>query len=220
MVAIDGLDELAVPELLDVIESLNFVTRIEPGIGAIELGGVRYVTLRLVSYGYANGNDLDAANYRELLERYGNVFFTEAETSSWYNRDYSRRSLYLINDRGMIPFSIYPDFSTEDMIDTLRLLTADLLRLVEYPLLSEESHSEYVDDLAGEAWSQWLWQDVLSELEDLRPEDDLSLFQERVHELYYGYEHNEWSCETAVSVVNLRHEEAVAHVAKMIFGEQ
>jgi hypothetical protein len=46
----------------------------------------------------------------------------------------------------------------------------------------------------------------------------LTVDEENIRVTYYQYEDNEWDCESATSVVNGRHDEAVRYVAETVFG--
>ncbi|MFD9734401.1 hypothetical protein [Umezawaea sp. NPDC059074] len=174
--------------------------------------------LQLVSYGDYHGTDSDAANYRELIARHGEVFYTS-------ERGHGERSLLILNDRGVSPFAAALDNS--DALDKLRVLAAELSRLEDYPLLSEAQQSKYVDELADAAWEEWLKYEVRGELqlldstyedwEDATPAGGGDVETE-FREAYYAYSGNEWVCETATSVVNTRHEEAVSYAARTVFG--
>lgn len=199
-------------ELLDVISKLEFVTTADR---AITIDGAEYDALVICSYGDYCGSDLDAANYRELVERYGDIFHTR---EGWQGE----RSLLLVNDRGMSPFAV-SDADAADLIDTLKSVAADLASLEDYPLLSEETHSRYIDELAGDAWDAYLRSDVVADLDAYAPDEDASdavnaCDEDALRQAYYSYEGDEWTAETATSVVNGRHDDAVRHVAETVFG--
>jgi hypothetical protein len=63
----------------------------------------------------------------------------------------------------------------------------------------------------------------LWDLDDYAPDNDASQAvylcdDDTLRAAYYGYEDNEWFCETATSVVNYRHDDTVRHVARALFG--
>jgi hypothetical protein len=82
------------------------------------------------------------------------------------------------------------------------------------------SHTAYVDALAEQAWDQWLGADVLAALWDLshgNPED-FQFTDDEIRALYYGYDENWWTCETATSAHNENHEDALTHVCESILS--
>lgn len=185
---------------------------------------VERIDMTLISCGDYHGNDLDSANNRALdgtpgvQVRYpntGGMGSIESESS------------VVIGE-----MSGFGD-SPEEAIDGLRLLADTMGRLLDYELLDEEIHSEYISELADDAWSQWLRSETMSELDSmLLAETDGGWDTEtcplvysndrrgrvgRVRDAYYSYEENEWNAESATSVVNGHHDEAVRHVFETVF---
>jgi hypothetical protein len=207
----DNFDGYTSAELLDIIAKLSFVNPVDR---AVTINGAAYDALVICSYGDYHGSDLDAANYQELIERYGAILHTQGGYHEW--------SLLLVNDRGMPPFAV-SDTDARDMIDTLKSVAADLAGLEQYPLLSEQTHSAYIDELAWRAWDQYLRSDVVRELDTYAPGGDASdaVFEcdeDAFRQAYYDYDDNEWTADTATCVVNGRHRDAVRHVAEIVFG--
>ncbi|HVV11594.1 hypothetical protein [Amycolatopsis sp.] len=169
-----------------------------------ETGDLYPVTLNLVSYSDYGGSDIDAANVRALKDVPGVIvsdidFGGKAATATL----------------GELPDTE----DTEDGINRLESLVYSIEHIAEYVLLDEETHSEYVTELAEEAWDQYLGSDVLSEVETALGLDDtldtLDVFgfsEDDIRELYYGFEGTEFYAETATSVVNANHVDAIAYV--------
>ncbi|HEX5116004.1 MAG TPA: hypothetical protein VFW65_12470 [Pseudonocardiaceae bacterium] len=164
------------------------------------------VTITLASYSDYGGSDLDAANVRYLRE---------TETPGVHFGSGAHGTEYAWVQLGELPTN-GDDIDTG--IDWLQSLAALIDTIAEYGLISDESHSAYVDELAEEAWDQWLG-DIVStalwELSDGNP-DDFQFTDDEIRELYYGYEDNWWMCETATSVRNENHDDALAHVCDSI----
>lgn len=92
--------------------------------------------------------------------------------------------------------------------------------LQDYPLISDESHSEYEDQLADEAWDAWLRDDMIGDLEAVALEgwEITDGVESELRTAYYAYEENEWYCESATNIVNGRHDDAMAHAALTVLG--
>ncbi|MCO1575889.1 hypothetical protein M8C13_08975 [Crossiella sp. SN42] len=160
-----------------------------------------------VSYSDYGGSDLDVANQRSLIETFGEGTFVRLVDG------HGSAGLALPYQRPL------PD---DDDHDLLRQLVEQIETLRESPLLNDETHSAYVTELADAAWEQWLRYDVASDLRDRAPDDQAeahldSCSEETVREAYYAFE-NEWVCQTATSVTNLRHAEAITHIAETVLG--
>ncbi|TDC92368.1 hypothetical protein E1161_13430 [Saccharopolyspora aridisoli] len=185
------------------------------------------VTLNLISYSDYGGTDLDAANVRALDGTPGVNVSTNGvhgENSAWIQL-------------GELPTN---GEDIETGIGWLKHLADTMDGLTDYPLINEETHSEYVLELADEAWGQFLGDDTqrdlikLAEQNDVDIPDDLTHYgypvedhaeyveylreksEDTIREAYYSYETNEWNCETATSVVNGCHEDTVLHVARTV----
>lgn len=161
-----------------------------------------------VSYSDYGGSDLDAANARALIEIFGRDTF-----------------VHLYGPHGSVGLALPSDEPLPDDPDGEML--ADLVRIVEglrdYPIVDEGVQSAYVDELADEAWSCWLRLDLARDLDDYAPDGDasdalLACDEDELRTAYYAFEGNEWVCETATSVVNLRHDDAMRHLAATVFG--
>lgn len=190
------------------------------------------ITITLISCGDYHGSDVDAANNRALQNvpgvevrepntgGQGSVFNVSTtvvgEMSSFENatdpRDTERE----------------PAQRRADALMWLESLVKTIEGLVEYAVLDDEVHAKYVDGLAEEAWSDHRESDTFDALTDMAPEDGTvwddvldnatDELKASVREAYFGYDENEWSAESATSVVNGRHEDAVKHVARTVFG--
>jgi len=182
-----------------------------------ELGSCTVPGIDLVSYGDYHGSDLDAANTRALIAEFGDVFYRSEGA-------HGAVSLALAAAPGVSPFARSLDAaeSVDDWV-LLACLASIMTRLVDYPLISEEVHAEYINELIDQAWDSWLRSDLLSELADLTGNEDLHFdppetLVDSIREAYLGFEENEWVAESATSVVNHRHEDAVRHVLATVFG--
>jgi hypothetical protein len=166
------------------------------------------ITITLVSYSDYGGSCLDAANVRYLRE-------TEAPGvnfgSGAHGTEYAWAQLGELPTNG-------EDITTG--LDWLESLVDMLDAVADYGLISEESHSAHVKALAEEAWDQWLGAIVLTALWDVSNgcPDDFQFTNDEIRELYYGYEENWWTCETATSVHNKNHQDAMAHVYDSILS--
>lgn len=178
------------------------------------------IEMTLISYSDYGGSCADAANLRYLRDDIAYDCLSISENGVHGNSEVTMRL-------GELPVDIdgTPGFDrTQTGLDRLAHIVEMFEGLESYPLFSEESHSEYVDELADEAWDAWLGSDVEGELRDLGV--DLGELSEalydvkikQVREAYYSFDGNEWTCETATSVHNGRHSEAVEHVAHEVFG--
>lgn len=185
---------------------------------------VEQIEMTLISCGDYHGNDLDSANNRALDGTPG-VQVCYPNTGGMGS----------IESESSVVIGKMSDFadSPEEAIDRLRSLADTMGSLLEFGLLDEEIHCQYIEELADDAWSQWLRSDTMSELDsmllaetdggwdtetcplvdsnDRRDRDDI------VRDAYYSYEENEWNAESATSVVNGRHDEAVQHVFETVF---
>lgn len=170
------------------------------------------VTVSLVSYSDYGGTDFDAANVRALAEDHAWVSTStdgvHGEGSAW------------------VTLGELPDLTdTDNGLDQLEYLVGAIEELAECPLLSEETHTAYVQELAEEAWDQYLSRDVRSELETALGLDDtrdtLDTFgfsDDDIRAMYYEADETFFRAETATSVVNDGHDEAVEHIADAILS--
>jgi hypothetical protein len=166
------------------------------------------VAITLVSYSDYGGSCLDAANVR---------YFREAEAPGVYFGSGVHGTEYAWVQLGELPTN-GEDIATG--LDWLQSLVDMMDAVADHGLISDESHTAYVDALAEQAWDQWLGADVLAALWDLshgNPED-FQFTDDEIRALYYGYDENWWSCETATSVHNENHENAMTHVCESILS--
>lgn len=168
------------------------------------------VTLTLAEYSDYGGHCCDAANVRSLEGTPGVTV--------------SKHGIHGAGSAWLILGEL-PDLEDVDNgIAILEDLADTFDRLTDYPLISDEDHSDYVTELAEEAWEQWLGSDVVSELAELAGCDtyefeDFGYGEETIREMYYSYEESEWNCETATSVVNARHDDTVKSIFDHIISE-
>lgn len=191
------------------------------------------ITLTLISCGDYHGSDLDAANNRVLQGTPG-VDVSEPNTGgmgSVFNV-----STTVVGEMSSFENSQTPaDWEREpaarraDALMWLESLVKQMEGLIDYALLDEGVHSEFIDELAEEAWSDHLESETLDTLQDLAPADGTTVWEDTIdnatdelktsiREAYFSFEENEWNAESATSVVNGRHKDAVKHVARTLFG--
>ncbi|MFE9748245.1 hypothetical protein ACFYOT_25345 [Saccharothrix saharensis] len=161
-----------------------------------------------MSYSDYGGSDLDAANIRAMIELFGPDAF-----------------VHLHGPHGSAGLALPCDQPLPDDLDCemLLLLVRTVEGLRDYPLVDDCVHSTYADELAEDAWSAWLRFDIGRDLNDYAPDGDasdalLNCDEDDLQSAYYAFEGNEWVCDTATSAVNLRHDDAVRHVAAAVFG--
>ncbi len=168
------------------------------------------VRLTLAEYSDYGGSCCDAANVRSLEDASGVTVSkngVHGAGSAW------------------ITLGELPDLNDVDNgIAILEDLADTFDRLTDYPLISDEAHSDYVTELAEEAWDQWLGSDAIGDLAELAGCDtyefeDFGYDEDAIREMYYMYEENEWYCETATSVVNARSDDAVKFIFNHIISE-
>lgn len=169
------------------------------------------VKVSLISYSDYGGTCADAANVRALEERYG-----------WVNT--STDGVHGAGEAWVRLGELPPDEDGDIdwQLGQLEDLVKDIEALAAYTLIDEEKHSEYVQELAEEAWDQYLGNDVLSDLADeLSNGDtwDLNSFgysDDEIREMYYEltWEHGTGpECEGATSVRFPYHGEVIADIA-------
>jgi hypothetical protein len=217
-------------------------------------GGLRLypITLTLISCGDYHGSDVDAANNRTLA-RYAGVTVREPNTggmSSVFNV-----STTVVGEMSTFaddPETRDPRDVRTEALDALEFLVKTMEGLIDYALIDEQAHSEYLVELAEGAWSDHLESDTRDALADIARDTldfphgvtGLGVFDDAedlidalyaasgnrlpvptsldgddaVRVAYFEFDENEWNAETATSVVNDRHEDAVKHVARTVFG--
>lgn len=183
------------------------------------------ITLTLISCGDYHGSDLDAANNRTLRGTPG-VDYSEPNTGgmgSVFNVTTTTVGAMTSFENATDPGDAdrEPAQRRSNALEWLEHLVTTLEGLQDYGLLSEEDHGEYLSELAEEAWSDHLERDAFDMLRDLLSWQDLEPGEELqalIKRTYFGYDENEWNAETATSAVNGRHEDAVKHVASVLFG--
>lgn len=191
------------------------------------------ITLTLISCGDYHGSDVDAANNRALQGTPG-VTVGEPNTggmASVFNVSTTvvGEMSSFINNQSTDEWEREPQAQRADALKWLESLVRQMEGLTDYPLLDEETHSELVDELAGEAWDSWLESNVHSELSSIGPGgldawDDLlsdmgDELKATIRVAYYGFEGNDWIVNSlGEGATNGRHDDAVKHVARTVFG--
>jgi len=186
------------------------------------------ITLTLISCGDYHGSDLDAANNRALKGTPG-VEFEEPNSggmSSVFNRTTTvvGAMTAFANLQGDV--TVPASEARATALEWLEYLVTRLEGLQEYALLDEEEHGKLVEELAEEAWGNHLEGETFDALKALAPDDSeeeradsQQAYEEsdaQVHRAYFEHE-NEWTIE-GMGAVNRRHDEAVKHVARTVFG--
>jgi hypothetical protein len=163
------------------------------------------VTVTLMSYSDYHGSDLDAANIRALEGTPGVTTCRSGQSATM--------------QLGELPGD--DTDSVDDGIERLEDIARTMVGLADnYPLIDDEIHSEYVDELATEAWEVYLAADIEGDLARVAIDgwEWTEGVQGELRTAYYGYEQNEWYCETATSVVNGAHDDAMAHAVRVVLG--
>jgi hypothetical protein len=192
------------------------------------------ITLTLISCGDYHGSDVDAANNRALD---GTPGVTVREPNTGGQGSVFNVSTTVVGEMSSFENATDPGDTDrepatrrEDALMWLESLVEKMESLVDnVTYLDEEKHSEFIDELAEEAWSDHLEGDTRDALQDMAPEDGTTVWEDTlnnatdelkasIHATYFSFEDNEWNAESATSVVNGRHREAVAHVARTLFG--
>jgi hypothetical protein len=173
------------------------------------------VTVVLASYGDYGGSSYDAANVRTLNGHPG----VSTSTGGVHGEGSAEITL------GTLPGDESDDVATG--IEWLIALVEMIDGLSDYPVIDESDLGEYESELADEAWDQWVERDVMSDLrgmletvagDDWESAPDPTDRADEVRTAYYSFEDNEWVCESATSATNMRHDEALQHVARTVFG--
>lgn len=165
-----------------------------------------------VRYSDSRGSELEVVNQQELLAEFGADTFVRL-----HNEFTGAHGLALPVCRPL------PGDADNSKLTRLFEMVS---RLDNYPLLNEERHSRYLDDLADQAWRSYLRRDVIAALRDLSPgaDGDQAITtaaldpKDPIGAAYLGFEGNEWTATTPFTVTNGRHDDAVDHVAVTLFG--
>lgn len=165
------------------------------------------ITVTLVDYSDYGGTERDAANVRYLADAPG------VQTSTNGQHGYGSAWVQL----GELP-------TNGDDVDTgIEWLTSlvQSAQAIDAGEVDESTLEEYEQELQEEAWDAWLESDTRSDLADWFGCDDLDDFgytHEEIRNLYYSFEGNEWTCDSATSATNGAHENAIEHVAETILA--
>ncbi|KAA9159440.1 hypothetical protein FPZ12_020270 [Amycolatopsis acidicola] len=165
------------------------------------------ITVTLVDYSDYGGTERDAANVRYLIGTPG------VQTSTNGRHGYGSAWVQL----GELPTN------GDDVGTGIEWLTnlIQIAQSIDAGEVDESTLGEYETELQVEAWDAWLESDTRSELADWFGCDDLDDFgysHEEIRDLYYSYEGNEWTCDSATSATNQNHDDAVEHVAETILA--
>ena len=174
------------------------------------------VIVVLASFSDYGGASYDAANVRTLAEYPG------VSTSGGHHGESSAEVTL-----GALPGDDSDDVPTR--IEWLVALVELIQGVCDYPIIDEDVWSTYEMELQDEAWDSWLYSDVMHDLSsmieaaagddfDYETAPDPTDQAEAVREAYYSFEDNEWVCESATSATNMRHDDALRHVASTVFG--
>ncbi len=185
------------------------------------------IEITLISCGDYHGSCLDSANNRALD---GHPGVTVSYPGTGGMGSVESESTVVVGQMSAFANGQGDEPTASDALEWLVALVLIMHGLSDYPLIDDEKHSEYVNELADEAWDAYLRSDIESELRDLDPTgeftfwDDITIpddprdTDDIVREAYYAYDENEWTCESATSVVNGRHSDAVRYAAARVFG--
>lgn len=148
---------------------------------------LRYVEVPVTLWGDYCGSDLGRSNSRVLLRDYPNTFVI-------VEGGYGSRFLALPAD-----FGADGDEMAQHILDIIEGLS-------DYPLISDEDHSELEMELLDEAWETYLGSDVVSTLSNVHGLDDVDPAE--IRESFYSILNDACSLgaaetylESAVSVV-------------------
>lgn len=224
--------DLSDPDLTDAQRAETYFHEdVNPWNGSDVLGPI---TLTLISCGDYHGSDVDAANNRALQGTPG-VDVSEPNTGgmgSVFNVSTTvvGKMSSFENSQTPADWEREPATRRADALMWLESLAEQMEGLAtDTVLLDSETHSELIDELAGEAWDSWLESDVHSELIKIGPGgrdawsdllDDMGPeLKANIRETYYEYEENEWTVSSlSEGATNGRHSDAVHHVALHVFG--
>jgi hypothetical protein len=197
------------------------------------------VEIVLVSYSDIHGTAADAANLRALARIPGVTI-----VRSIGNR--GARAQMRLGE--LSAFTTTEDTSRDHPSEAIRRLDQvvdAMTTTLEELYIDDTTHVDYLIELAEAAWDAWIRLDLPAELRQLARDldievpddahssdggqydaddvdtyvDDLfDVYADKVRAAYYDYAGNEWVAETATSVINARHGQAVRHAAHMVFG--
>lgn len=173
------------------------------------------VELSLISYSDGGGSDLDAANVRALDGTPGVTVSTDGPMGE---------------GSAIMMLGELPTNGAGDDMDThlgwLRHVVEIMEGLEQHALINDETHDKYITELADDAWDQYLRLDVQGAVIDLLGDDDAAqdayeaAEETAVKDAFYGYRHPSgegWQAEGATSVRHVHYDQAIRHVAKIVF---
>ncbi|WP_280350376.1 hypothetical protein [Nocardia abscessus] len=173
------------------------------------------VKVSLMSCSNYGGSDYDAANIRWLSENMDWV------TTVVDYGPHSESEAYVM--LGELPPSAGDD--VDERLAQLEYLVKTIEGLENYALIDDEIHTEYVEELATEAWDQWLAWDVKQDLNDWLVGNsgwdlhDFGFSDDEIRDMYYEFTSEQNfgpHCESATSVVFPYHDEVVDLIGKAI----
>jgi hypothetical protein len=170
------------------------------------------------AYGDYLGSDFDAANSRYLTENYAFVR-TEGDDTAGVSTIVS----VLSGSLGVVDGEA-PEATTEEIV----ALTHEIESLSDYPLLDDDTHSEYIAELTEASWDAYRWGDLVSTIGDrfhreyngLIPAEDHAAFEtmldvdmtdEEIDAVKMSYEREAWwvgESGTATGVINDANDES------------
>lgn len=160
-----------------------------------------HILVPYTSYSDYSGSTVEASNHRSLLRDYADTFVD-------VHGGYDTRALLLPVD--WTP----PGDGSDGLLDALESLS-------DYPLYDEEDHSALEDELAQDAWEQYLSYDVNSALDDSDVPDEIldatdgDTLRELFYEITYEQPHGP-ECEDAVSAYFPFFDDTVAEIARQL----
>lgn len=184
------------------------------------------IELTLISCGDYHGSDYDSANNRALD---GHPGVTVSYPGTGGMGSVESVSTVRVGEMSTFANAQGAEPSTAEALEWLAALVKTLYSLDDCPVLDDEKHAEYVNELAEEAWGNYLRSDIESELATLDPSGEFSDWSDVTLDdprdtddvfrvAYFEFEDNEWTCESATSVVNGQHSRAVRYAAAKAFG--
>ena len=198
-------------------EGLGEHVTIKHGV-AVDYDDVRRVYSRAdllelpVGYSDTVGSDIDLVNQQELVVEFG------ASTFVLLHNEFA--------DAHGLALPVCRPLPGDTDNSRLRRLFEMVTRLSDHPVLNKERHARYRDDLANLAWRSHVRRSVIAALRVLSPDEDGDQritgaaldTQEPIKTTYFGFEGTTWTATTRYTVENVRHDDAVRHVAATLFG--
>jgi hypothetical protein len=204
------------------------------------------VEIVLASYSDLHGTDADAANVRALARIPGVTIVRRiGDSGRRAEVRLGELSAFTTSEDSHDSGQGHQQGDPSEAILRLDQLVDAMITTLEELYIDDSTHVEYLIELAEAAWDAWIRFDLPQELRQLARDleiivpddarspdgsrydaddvdgyvDDLfDTYGDKVRAAYYDYEGSEWVAETATSVVNARHSQAVRYAAHMVFG--